>query len=89
MMRRQMKNILTRFDDEFDCSAFAAIDLDIGKGRNADEIDAVRCHEAASNGYRLDRLVQRSGTYRLHFSTAVLTNDSGKSSGDGIGVRFG
>ena len=43
-----------------------------GKDVVADEVDAMRSHKTAGNGYRLDRLIKGAGTNGLHFCTGML-----------------
>ena len=77
-----------RLHNELDGSALFPIDLDVGKGRDADEIDAVRRDEAASNRDGLDGLVERAGPDGLHLRTAILTDHAGQGASDRIRIRF-
>ena len=77
-----------RLHNEFYRRALFPIDLDVGKGRDADEIDAVRRDEAAGNRDGLDGLVERAGPDGLHLRTAILADHAGQSPGDRIRIRF-
>ena len=67
---------LARLDDELHRCALHTVDLDICKGRNADQIDAMRRDEAARNCDGLDRLVERTGAHGLHLGTAGRPQDA-------------
>ena len=77
-----------RLHNELDRRALFPIDLDVGKGRDADEIDAVRRDEAAGNRDGLDGLIERAGPDGLHLRTAILADHAGQSAGDRIRIRF-
>ena len=77
-----------RLHNELDGRALFPIDLDVGKGRDADEIDAVRRDEAASNRDGLDGLIERAGPDGLHLRTAILADHAGQGAGDRIRIRF-
>ena len=77
-----------RLHNEFYRRALFPIDLDVGKGRDADEIDAVRRDKAAGNRDGLDGLVERAGPDGLHLRTAILTDHAGQSASDRIRIRF-
>src|SRR5579872_1147028 len=59
-----------------------AVDGDVDEGRDAYEVETARSHVTARDGDRLDRLVDRSRSDRLHLDPALAADDSGDRARD-------
>lgn len=60
------------FNNKFYRRSGLAVDHDIHKCRNAEQLQTDRRHEAARDRDRLDRLVYRAGADRIDFDPIVL-----------------
>src|SRR3954469_5304641 len=76
--------VLTVVDVQADRGAALAVDLDVGEGRRADEVDSGLGDVAAGDRQGLDRLVQRAGTDDLDLDRAGLADDARHRTGDGV-----
>ena len=69
-------------DEQPDGGALLAIDLDVGKRRNAGKFDSGGRHEPPSDSNRLDSLVEGAGADRLNLGRSLLTNNASERAGD-------
>ena len=73
-------------DGQADGGAALPVDLDVGEGRDADEVDVGRRHEAAGDGDGFDRLIERAGAHDLDVDSAGLPQDARQRAGDRVRV---
>ena len=77
---------LAGFNDEFDSGPLFPIDHDVGKRRDADEVNAVGRYEASSDGHCLYSLVESPRADCLHFSSAALSEHACQGTCHRVGV---
>src|SRR5205814_8448291 len=74
-------------DRQPDRGSTLAVDLDVGEGRDAHQVDVGRRQVAASNGNGLDRLVEGPRPHDLYLDRIRLAHDAGH--GASYRVRVG
>jgi hypothetical protein len=71
---------------EPDGGSLFPVDVDVGKRRGADQINAARRYKAAGDSDGLDGLVQSTGTDGLNLNRSLLTDYANERAGNGIGI---
>jgi hypothetical protein len=73
--------LLARGDDELDGGSFFSIDVDIRKGGDGDQVDAIGGHIASADGDGLDGLIDSSGSHGLNLGCSPFAQHCRQGAG--------
>lgn len=80
---------LFEFDEQSDRGALRAIDFNLGKRGDANDLHSRRREKAARDRHGFHALIKSGCAHRLQLDGALLAHDAGDGTSDRIGFAFG